>query len=133
MYEALHERWQLHDRTIDDSSHSLADVVTGYLTGVYDDPNRVRFSVRDAIDQDPADVEYEPDATEVANLRGRRDAGELTADLDPAFVLLLLQSIVMSGSVFPGETKRVLGFAPGTPEHLAFMSEQLRRLVRKLT
>ncbi len=132
LYQALHERWQRNDRAIDDLSRPFADVITGYLTGVYNDPSRVRFTVREALDRDPADVEFEPDASEVVNLRNRRDAGEITADLDPAFVLLLLQSVVMSGSLFPADTKRVLGLEPGTPEYLSFMSEQLRRLTRKL-
>lgn len=132
LYEALRERWQLHDQTIDELTRPLADVVTGYLAAVYADPDRVRFSVREAMDRNSRDVAHDPNAKEVDSLRSRRDAGEIASDLDPAFVLLLLQSIVMSGSTFPGDTKRTLGLDPGSPPYLSFMSEQLRRLVQKL-
>jgi hypothetical protein len=47
-------------------------------------------------------------------------------------VLLVLQAAVVAGVVFPGDVKRLTGLDPGSPEFLARMGEQLRRLVRRL-
>lgn len=132
LHQALSDTWQRQDEEIIDPSRPLEDVAAGFLEAVYQDSDRARFSIREAIDQDPADTAFEPDASDVLDLRNRQNAGEITAELDPAFVLLVLSSAVMSGTVFPAETKRTLGLTPGSPEYVAHMSEQLRRLVRCL-
>ncbi|NHA68127.1 TetR/AcrR family transcriptional regulator [Phycicoccus flavus] len=132
LYDALLTRWQEQDDAITDPSVPLSEVAVAYLRAACADPERVRFSVREALDGDPARVEHDPDAPEVAHVRARQDAGEVTDLLDPAFVLMLLQGVVMSGTVFPVETVRLVGLHPGSPEHEAFVAEQLRRLVTLL-
>ena len=62
----------------------------------------------------------------------RQAEGEIADELDPAFVLLVLQTAVLSGIVFPREVKRLMGMDPGSPEFLEHMGQQLRLLVRRL-
>ena len=85
-----------------------------------------------SLDQDPADTAFEPDASGVADICDRQNAGEIADDLDPAFLLLVISSAVISGAVFPVESKRTLGLDPGSPEYISHMSGQLRRLIRRL-
>ena len=132
LHQAIRDEWQAREQVIADSSRPLADVIAGYLEAAHEDPNGMRFGMRELFDQDPAEVAFEPEASEVLDLRARRAAGEISDELDPAFVLLVLMSTVVSSTVFPAETKRVLGLDPGSPEHLAYMREQLHRLVRQL-
>jgi AcrR family transcriptional regulator len=132
LHQALSDKWRTQDEAIIDPSRPLEDVVDGFLKAVYQDPDRARFSIREAIDQDPSDTAFEPDASGVADIRERQKTGEIANDLDPAFVLLVISSAVMSGAVFPVETKRTLGLDPGSPEYISHMSEQLRRLMRRL-
>jgi TetR/AcrR family transcriptional regulator len=66
------------------------------------------------------------------DLRRRQADGELGDDLDPAFVLLVLQSAVIARVVFPDDVKRYLGLEPASPEYLEIAEEQLRRIVRRL-
>ena len=47
-------------------------------------------------------------------------------------MLLVLQTAVLSGIVFPREVKRLMGMDPGSPEFLEHMGQQMRLLVRRL-
>ena len=75
---------------------------------------------------------HEPVADDIADLRRRQQEGEIADELDPAFVLLVLQTAVLSGIVFPREVKRLMGMDPGSPEFLEHMGQQMRLLVRRL-
>ena len=82
--------------------------------------------------QDPGEVAHEPASADLADPRSRQAAGEIAAELDPAFVLVVLQSAVVAGIVFPSDVKRLMGLDPESPEYLEHMGAQLRLLVRRL-
>ena len=84
------------------------------------------------MDQDPGEIAHEPGAQELQDLRARQAAGEIAQELDPAFVLMMLQATVISGVVFPGDVKRLMGLDPSSPEYLEHMDQQLRLLVSRL-
>jgi AcrR family transcriptional regulator len=132
LYRALGDEWRAADRELADPSRPLEDVVVEFVASCYRDADLARMRLRETIDAGSADVAFEPDAHDVAHFRARRDDGEISDELDPAFVALLLQSIVISGHVFPADSKRMLGLDPGSPEHVEYLSDQLRRLVRRL-
>jgi hypothetical protein len=77
-------------------------------------------------------VAYEPDCDDLTGLRARQAAGEIAADLDPAFVLLFLQAMVVARVVFPGEAKRLTGLDPHSQEFYLRAREQLAKVVERL-
>ena len=72
------------------------------------------------------------DAADLDDLRRRQAAGEVTGELDPAFVLLLLQAAAAAGIVFPGDVRRLTGEDPASASFAAWHADQLRGLVRLL-
>jgi AcrR family transcriptional regulator len=132
LYDAILQRWYELEEDIAQPGMSLADLVTAYLEVGHTQPELVRLFMRENLNQDAADVAYEADAPEVADLRARQQAGEIAPELDPAFVLLALQAVVVSGVIQPRDVKRFLGLDPGSDEYLALMREQLRCLVLRL-
>lgn len=88
--------------------------------------------LRETLDQDPAEVAHEPVNDELNGLRTRQQAGEIGADLDPAFVLLFLQAMVVSGVIFPAEAKRLTGMDPSSAEFYDRARDQLSRIVERL-
>jgi len=58
--------------------------------------------------------------------------GEIAADLDPAYLLLVLFSAAMAPTLLPQIVRRVTGEAAGSSEFLTAYGEQLRRIVRHL-
>lgn len=132
LYEAILQQWWSQEATFDEPGIDLAELVRRYLAAAFAQPHLQLMFLRETMDADTGDVAYEPANSEVVGLRARQDAGELDPRLDPGVVLLLLQAMVVSGTVFPAEVKRLLGVEAGSPEHLARMTEQLRIVVELL-
>ena len=132
LYEAILERWHAQEEELARPELSLEEVVLGYLRTGIDQPDLHRMFVRECVAEDVSEVDPEPDAPEVEDLRRRQREGELAAELDPAFVLVALQAIVAGNVVFPRDVKRFLGLGPDSAEYEAHAGEQLRRILRRL-
>jgi TetR/AcrR family transcriptional regulator len=132
LYDAILAAWSAQEEELTDPDISLADLVVRYLQVGHGQPDLQRLFLRESQDQGIDDVAYEPQAPELADLRARQEGGEIAPELDPAFVLLLLQSAVVAGAVFPGDVKRLLGMDPASPEYLEHATAQLRLVVERL-
>jgi TetR/AcrR family transcriptional regulator len=132
LYDAIIEAWHAQEASFGGHDVTLEELVSRYLRSGQEQPELQRLFVRESLDADPGAVTYEPDAPEIEDLRRRQAAGELGEDLDPAFVLLVLQAAVIARIVFPDDVKRYLGIDPASPEYLEHADEQLRRIVRRL-
>jgi AcrR family transcriptional regulator len=132
LHDAILERWYSQEREFDAPGTTLVDLVLRYLEAGRTARDLARMFLRESLDQDPADVEYEPANDELEGLRARQQAGEIGADLDPAFVLLFLQAMVVSGVVFPQEAKRLTGLDPDSAAFYDRARDQLSRIVARL-
>ena len=132
LYEAVLLGWYELEEQIAEPGIALGELVSRYLEAGHSHPELVRLWVRESLNHDPATSSYEPDAPEVADLRARQAAGEITDELDPAFIQVALQAIVACGVTQPGDVKRFLGLDPGSHEYVEYMDAQLRRLIQRL-
>jgi len=132
LYDAIIERWYAQEREFDAPGTTLVQLVLRYLESGHDNPHLQRMFLRETLDQDPSGVEHDPDSDEVAGLRVRQQAGELAPDLDPAFVLLFLQAMVVAGVLFPADAMRLTGLDPASSQFYERAREQLSRIVERL-
>ncbi len=132
LYQALLDAWHEQEEQLYEPGISLEELTWRYLEVGHHQPDLQRLFIRESLEEDVGAVTHDPDGEDIAGLRARQAAGEIAPDLDPAFVLLVLQSAVVAGIVFPGDVKRLMGLDPGSPEYLEHMGDQLRRLVRRL-
>ena len=132
LYEAILERWYARERDFDTPGTSLVELVLRYFDAGRDSLHLQRLFLRETLDQDPDEVSADPDNSEVQGMRARQKAGEIGADLDPAYVLLFLQALVVARVMFPGEVKRLTGLHPDSDEFLREAREQLARVVARL-
>jgi AcrR family transcriptional regulator len=132
LYQAILERWYAQEAQLSEPGISLEELAYRYLEAGHRQPDLQRLFIREEMEADPDTAERDPDSQDLADLRARQAAGEIADELDPAFVLLVLQAAVISGIVFPRDVKRLMGLDPASPEYLEHMGEQLRRLVRRL-
>jgi len=132
LYQAILERWYAQEAQLSEPGIRLEELAYRYLEAGHRQPDLQRLFVREEMEADPDTAERDPDSQDLADLRARQAAGEIAGELDPAFVLLVLQAAVISGIVFPRDVKRLMGLDPASPEYLEHMGEQLRRLVRRL-
>ena len=132
VYDELLASWHQREATLADPSRSLADVVVAYLAANHDQPEMARLLVWDGLTADSETVVESGEAPEVTDIRRRQAAGEIAADLDPAFLLLALMGAVAAGITMPQMVTRLCGVAPERPEFVARYGEQLRRIVDHL-
>jgi len=132
LYQAILAIWHEQEEQLDQPDVTLEELAWRYLEVGHGQPDLQRLFIRENLEINVDEVDFEPDAPELVSLRKRQAAGEFAADLDPAFVLLVLQAAVVSGTVFPGDVKRYLGVDPAAPEYLEHFGAQLRLLVRHL-
>jgi len=132
LYQALIDQWHAQEEQLSEPGISLEELVWRYMEVGHRQPDLQRLFIRESLEQDVDEVAHEPDAQDLQDLRARQAAGEIGEELDPAFVLMVLQAAVISGTVFPGDVKRLMGLDPASPEYLEHMGRQLRLLVRRL-
>lgn len=132
LYDAILERWYARERSFDGPGVPLTELVLRYLEDGRTNTAMMRMFLRESMDGDPAAVEPEPDAEDLQGLHRRQARGEIGDDLDPAFVLLFLQAMVVSRAVYPGEAKRLTGLDPASEEFHERLREQITRMVRRL-
>ena len=132
LYQAILDRWHEQEEQLAEPGIGLEELVWRYMEAGHRQPDLQRLFIRENLEQDVGDVAHEPHAGDLEDLRARQAAGEIAEELDPAFVLMVLQAAVVSGVIFPGEAKRLMGLDPASPEFLEHMGSQLRLLVRRL-
>ena len=110
----------------------MADLACRYLDVVFDQPDLHTLFIRENLDADVESIEPEPDSDDMREMRRRRDAGEIPDDVDPGYLLLVLQAMVSAGATFPGDVRRHLGLDPRSEEFRLLASEQLPVLVRRM-
>ncbi len=131
LYDAILERWYARERDFDTPGTTLPELVLRYFDVGRDSVHLQRLFLRESLAQDPADVAYEPDNDDTSGMRRRQRAGEIAPDLDPAFVMLFLQALVVAPVVFPGEVKRLTGLDPASEEFQERARTQLARIVER--
>ncbi|NYJ75448.1 TetR family transcriptional regulator [Allobranchiibius huperziae] len=132
LYDAVTARRREFVADFDTPDTSLPDLAMRYFYAFADNPDLERIFLRENLDRDPADVVHDPDSAEVADLRRRQESGELAHELDPAFVLLFLEAMTVSGTLFAAEAKRLTGHDPRSSEFRDRAAEQVREIVRRL-
>lgn len=133
LYQALLERWYEQESQLAEPGISLAELACRYLeVGLRQEASLHRLFIRESLDEDTSDVTFDPDAPELVDMRERQAAAEFADDLDPAFLLLMLQGMVASHIVFRSDARRFTGLDPSSPDYLEAAATQLRRLVDHL-
>lgn len=132
LYDAVTERRRELVAEFDTPGTPLPELAGRYVRAFGDNPDLERIFLRDTLDQEPDNVCFDPEVTEVVDLRRRQQQGEIAADLDPAFVLLFLQAMTVSGTLFPAEAKRLTGLDPRSPGFRDRAADQVSRIVHRL-
>jgi TetR/AcrR family transcriptional regulator len=130
LYAALVERWEADEASYGGPDTSLADLVARYVEAGVSHRDLHRLLLRASLE----DEEHSGglDADDLNDMRRRQEAGEVTDQLDPAFLLLVLQASAAAGIVFPADVRRLTGMDPASPSFAAWHAAQLRKLVQLL-
>lgn len=135
LYQALAQRWLEREQEFADPELPLGDLVVAYMRETIAARDLTRLFLRECVEDAPQPDwgdDLSREAEEVADLRRRQAAGEIAPEFDPAFVLLMLQSLASAGVAFPADVRRWTDLEPGSEEFAARYAEQLRLLAERL-
>jgi len=130
LYRALVERWEADEASFGGPGTPLADLVAGYVDDGLRQRDLHRLLLRASLEDTDGGGGLTGD--DLADMRRRQAAGEVTELLDPAFLLLALQAIAAAGVVFPADVRRLTGLDPASPDFAGWHAGQLRKLAQLL-
>jgi TetR/AcrR family transcriptional regulator len=133
LHRALIERWRAAGAEMNRPAAPLGEVVAAFADVGEQQRSWVRLLVWQALAGDRADGDEDYHRSMVDDLRRRQAAGEIAADLDPAYLQLVLFGAAIAPTLLPRFAADFTGLAPDSPEFLAGYAEQLRRIVARLS
>ncbi len=140
LLDELRRRWAATEADLVPPDAEFLDAVSAYLDATLERPDWARLVIWQALGDDPGDG---AEATEArsAELRARLRAaverierrqreGEITADLDPGFVLLLGYALTFAPVAMPHIVEGIFGIDPHSPEYRRRVREQLGHIIQ---
>jgi AcrR family transcriptional regulator len=133
LYAELQRRWGQTSRDLASPDQSLDQVVASFLRAAADNRPWARLLAWQGLaGNTPAADRPELMQWIVAEIGRRQQAGELAADMDPAFVALALFAAAAAPAILPHVARELTGLDPESEEFNSGYAEQLARLVRHL-
>ncbi|WP_433287407.1 TetR/AcrR family transcriptional regulator [Micromonospora sp. CA-244673] len=139
LYQALQERWRSTSGAAQPDL-PMADVVAGFLRLGATQRSWARLLIWEGLADTGAAADTEGEAQAhryftamVEDVRRRQRTGELSADLDPAYVVLTFFAAALAPTVLPQVVRRLTGLAADSPEFLDAYAAQLGTMLGHLT
>lgn len=134
LYRALEQRWKMISADASRPDMTIGDVLAAFLRLNVEQRSFARLLAWDGLAHIGSDqVEQDAYFTDmVEEMRRRQHAGELAADFDPAYVLLMLFGATFAPTVIPQIVRQLTGLAADSAKFQAAYAEQLRRVVERL-
>ncbi|RSM50920.1 TetR family transcriptional regulator [Amycolatopsis balhimycina DSM 5908] len=139
LLEELRRRWQEIEASVAAPDASFGASVAAHLDATLDRPDWARLVVWQALGDCPfadaeegeryAQAQRDRLAKGVQRIRERRDAGEVTGDIDPRFALLVTYAVVFSPIALPQFVRGLLGDDPLSPAVRRWLHDQLIKLL----
>lgn len=135
LLDELRRRWAATEATLVPPDASYADSMSAYLDATLDRPEWARLVIWQALGDDPGGAAER--STElrarvraaVGRIEQRQRDGELRADLDPGFVLLLTYALTFAPVALPHVVEAIFGVDPYSSEYRRHCRVQLRTVL----
>lgn len=141
--QAIGRRWRSYEAGLVSDDSSLAEQLQAYGQALAHDPQLLRgakLQAWEGLEDGMAELDEtertERDArlqVEVAQIAARQADGEIDSSLDPAALLLILQSAGAAPAVYPQLVRSLFGVSEVSPEVIERYMAQLARIVTLLT
>lgn len=136
LYTELTNQWQQASTEVSHSELPLDAVVAGFVMGSHHNRDWARLMMWSNLDSAAGppgeDADRDFMLAQVAELRRRKESGEIPADLDPAYLLLALFAAAAAGVTLPRIARMICDQDPESEEFATRYAEQLGNLVRRL-
>ncbi len=133
LYRALLDRWRVISGELSRPDAPLDEVVAAFTYVGESQRSWSRLLIWQALSGERAEGEADFRAAMVEDMRRRQEAGEIAADLDPAYVLLALFGAALAPTALAGLATDLTGRDADSPEFLDRYRDQLKRFVARLS
>ncbi|RZQ61946.1 TetR family transcriptional regulator [Amycolatopsis suaedae] len=138
LYQALSEDWRQRQSQLVPPGTALDEQIRRYALEVLNNPDGVRLMAWGGLEY--AGPRNDPDhAPRAERLRGSVDEvralqeeGRLPADVDPAYLLIMLMAAAMATTTLPHVIEGLCGVDPRSPEFVNGYADQLAAVARHL-
>lgn len=131
LYKEIATSWHSDAAEMASQEQPLDQVLANFVATTLTDQGRLWAWSNLAGDSPPTDEAFL--RSQVEQMRDRQKAGELPADLDPGFLLLVLMAAASAPLTLRHTASQITGEDPATPEFASKYAEQLALLVRHLS
>lgn len=135
LYQALSKRWRSISADLNQADLPMHEVVGNFVRANREYRPWARLLAWQGLTDDEEQADESADAfftAMVDDIRRRQEAGEFAADLDPAYVLLVLFAAGLAPTILPQVVRRMTGLAADSEEFLDTFQDQLRRMMEHL-
>lgn len=132
LYRALQAQWEVTSADMNAPEMPMAEVVENFLRASVERRSWTRLLAWQGLTGDDTDEHDAFFAAMVDDVRRRQRAGEISEDLDPAYVQLVLFGALTAPVVLPQIVRRLTGRIADSPEFLDEYAEQLAKIIRRL-
>jgi TetR/AcrR family transcriptional regulator len=133
LFRALHDRWRQLSAQLNQTSAPFADVLDNFVRASIEYRYWTRLLVWEGLTGTAQDGDEAYFTAMVDDLRCRQAAGELAADLDPAYLMVLLFAAAAAPVALPQIARRMTGHAADSAEFVEAYRSQLRRVIERLS
>lgn len=137
LLRAIGDRWRSQKSEYDDSERPYSEVIADYTRAALANPTFTRLLGWEGLTyisgQDPDLEERTAQARhDLADMRQRKDRGEIAADIDPACVFLVFVAACTAPVLLPQMARGIFGDAVDSPEFAEHYTEQMAIIARHL-
>jgi TetR/AcrR family transcriptional regulator len=138
LYRALAEDWQERAEELVAPDTPLPEQLRRFALDALNNPDGVRLFAWSGLEYagPESDPDHEPRAARfrygVDVLRALQDAGQLSADVDPACLLIMMTAAAMATTTLPHVIEGVCRVDPRSPEFVRHYAEQVAIVARLL-
>jgi len=130
LYQALTDRWREVSAGLNTADRPLAEVVVSFLAQDAQTRNWARLLTWNGLTGADSDDSFF--GAMVDDIKRRQAAGEISSEVDPGMVLLILFSATLAPVSLPQVVKGMTGLAADSPEFLRRYGETLKKIVEML-
>lgn len=135
LYDAISDQWRRDEQGFAHPDTPLPELAAQYARQSSHAPDLARLVIREGLDGTPGEsseaAQRQRFEQVLADLRRRREAGELAPDLDPAAVGLAMFAMCAAPVSFP-HLARAFGLDPGSPAFAEHYAAEVSRMIMYL-
>lgn len=130
LYQAISQRWRERQGDLAPAGTPLPEQLRRYALEALRNPAGVRLLAWNGLEYagTAAPAGTGLFAETIDNLRKAQESGRLPADLDPAYLVIMLMAMTMAPTTLPHIVEAVCGVDPRSPEFLERFADQVAAL-----